>query len=584
MTFLTGELGIFRGDGKLRQNKHEETRMKGFSMLALFFLFLTGILCQSAGKNETADTIFLNGYVWTVEPAQPVAEALAVKDNKILGVGSSSAIKRMIGDATLVIDLKGAFVLPGFTDCHTHFIDGGFSLSSVRLGDVRSREDFRNRIKEKARELGPRAWILNGNWDHQQFDPPQLPSKEWIDDVTPENPVCVNRHDGHMVLVNSLALELAGISKSTDTPEGGEIVRDPLTGEPTGILKDAAMDLVMHHIPEPTLEEKMGAASAALKEANRFGVTSIHDMGYTSSFEVYRKLFEQGQLTARLKLYIPIREIERLTEPNGKFSPAHDFLKIAGLKGFVDGSLGSSTALFFDPYSDDPAKNGILVSDMFPEGNMEEKIREADRSGLQVAVHAIGDKANSIILDIFERIIKASGQRDRRWRIEHAQHLHPGDFERFDRLDIIASVQPYHAIDDGRWAEKKIGKVRARFTYAFRTLLDHGVVIACGSDWPVAPLNPLTGIYAAVTRQTLDGKNPEGWIPEQKISLEEAIKGYTLDAAYAEFSEGMKGSIRQGKLADLVVLDQNLFEIFPQRIMETKVLMTVIDGKIVYKR
>lgn len=558
--------------------------MKGFSVLALAFLFVLGISCQSTVKNEEADTVFLNGFVWTVDSDQPEAEALAVKGNKILSVGSGSEIKKMIGDTTKVIDLKGAFVLPGFTDCHTHFIDGGFSLSSIQLGDVRSKEGFRDRIEAKARELGPNAWILNGNWDHQRFDPPELPSKEWIDDVTPDNPVCVNRLDGHMVLVNSLALRLARISKSTAAPEGGEIARDPRTGEPTGILKDAAMDLVMCHVPEPTFEERMGAATAALKEANRFGVTSIHDMGYVSSFEVYQKLLDQGLLTARLKLYIPIREIERLTGPNKESFPENDFLKIAGLKGFVDGSLGSSTALFFEPYSDDPEKRGIMVSDMFPEGIMEERIMEADRAGLQVAVHAIGDRANHIILDIFEKAMQANGERDRRWRVEHAQHLIPEDFERFGNLGIIASVQPYHAIDDGRWAEKKIGKERARYTYAFRTLLDHGVLIACGSDWTVAPLNPLTGIYAAVTRQTLDGKNPEGWIPEQKISLEEAIKGYTLNAAYTEFSEERKGSIHQGKLADLVVLDQNLFEIPPEKIIETNVLMTMIDGKFVYQK
>jgi predicted amidohydrolase YtcJ len=558
--------------------------MKGFFILAVAFLFVLGISCQSGGREEEADTVFLNGFVWTVDPDQPEAEALAVKDGKILSVGSGSEIKKMIGDTTGVIDLKGAFVLPGFTDCHTHFIDGGFSLSRVRLGEARSREEFVSLIEDKARELGPNEWILDGNWDHQRFDPPELPTKDWIDGVTPENPVYVNRLDGHMVLVNSLALELAEISKDTAEPEGGEIVRDPSTGEPTGILKDAAMDLVSRHVPEPSFEEKLQAAAAALKEANRFGVTSVHDMGYASSFEVYRKLLEEGRLTARIKLYIPIREIERLTGPEKGSFPGDDFLKITGLKGFADGSLGSSTALFFDPYTDDPEKRGILASDMFPEGIMEERIMKADRAGLQVAVHAIGDRANHIILDIFERVMQANGERDRRWRIEHAQHLVPQDIERFGRLGIIASVQPYHAIDDGRWAEQKIGKERVRFTYPFRSLSDHGAVIACGSDWTVAPLDPLTGIYAAVTRRTLDGKNPEGWVPEQKISLEEAIKGYTLNAAYVEFSKSLKGSIEGGKLADLVVLDRNLFEIPPETIREAKVLMTVMNGKIVFEK
>jgi len=557
--------------------------MKGFSIVFVAFLFVLGFSCHSTSKNEMADLVFLNGVMWTVNPNQPWAEALAIKGNKILKVGSASEMEIIIGDATKVINLDGAFVLPGFTDCHTHFIDGGFSLSNVQLREAATKDEFVVRIEDKARELGKGIWILNGNWDHQRFDPPELPRKEWIDPVTPDNPVCVNRHDGHMVLANSVALKLAGISKDTPEPEGGEILKDPQTGEPTGILKDAAMDLVMRHIPEPTLEEKMTATEAALKYANSFGVTSIHDMAYTSNFEVYQELLNQNKLSARLKVYIPIAAIDLLTGPEKNAFPSSDFLKIAGLKGFVDGSLGSSTALFFDPYSDDLSKRGLLVPDMFPEGIMKERLLAADRAGLQVAIHAIGDEANHIILDIFEEVMKNNGQRDRRWRIEHAQHLIPGDFERFGKLRVIASVQPYHAIDDGRWAERKIGEERARHTYAFQSLLESGSVLACGSDWTVAPINPLTGIYAAVTRQTLDGDDPGGWFPEQKISLEEAIKGYTLNAAFTEFAEYLKGSLEEGKLADVVILDQNLFEISPERILDTRVIMTVLDGKIIYK-
>lgn len=530
-----------------------------------------------------ADIVFLNGVVWTVNPNQPKAEALAIKGNRILKVGSSSEMERVTGDSTKVINLEGAFVLPGFTDSHTHFLDGGFSLSNVQLREAKTPDDFVSRIEDKARELEEGAWILNGNWDHQQFDPPELPKKEWIDPVTPNNPVCVNRHDGHMVLVNSVALKIAGISKDTPVPDGGEILRDPRTGEPTGILKDAAMDLVTEHIPEPTLEEKMGAIEVALKHANSFGVTSIHDMSYTSNFEVYRELLDQKKLTARLYVYIPISAIDLLTGPEKRAFPRSDFLKIAGLKGFVDGSLGSSTALFFDPYSDDPSKRGLLVADMFPEGIMEKRLMAADQAGLQVAVHAIGDEANHIILDLFEKVMEKNEKRDRRWRIEHAQHLIPEDFERFRKLRVIASVQPYHAIDDGRWAEQKIGRERSRHTYAFRSLLESGAVLACGSDWTVAPINPLTGIYAAVTRRTLDGNNPDGWFPEQKIAMEEAIKGYTLNAAFTEFAEHLKGSLEEGKLADVVILDQNLFEISPEKILDTKVVMTVLDGEIVYK-
>ncbi len=558
--------------------------MKGFPIFVLALFFMLGVSCQTDSKREIADVVLLNGFIWTVNPDNPRAEAVALRGEKILKVGSTSEIEGMVQDKTKVIDLKGAFVLPGFTDCHTHLLDGGFSLSSVQLREAQAKEDFVARIEQKAKELEKGEWILNGNWDHQQFDPPELPRKEWIDAVTPDNPVCVNRLDGHMALVNSLALKLAGITKDAPAPAGGEIIKDPQTGEPTGILKDAAMDLVTSQIPEPTLKERMRAAELALKHANEVGVTSIHDMAYASSFEVYQRLLKQNMLSARLYVYIPISEIKLLTGLKLVSPFGDDFLKIAGLKGFVDGSLGSSTALFFDPYTDDPIKRGLLVSDMFPEGIMEERLMEADRAGLQVAIHAIGDKANHMILDIFERVMSTNEDRDRRWRIEHAQHLLPDDVGRMGRLRIIASVQPYHAVDDGRWAEKKIGKERARHTYAFRSLLDGRVTLTCGSDWPVAPLNPLTGIGAAVTRQTLDGKNPDGWIPDQKITLEEAIKGYTMSASFTEFAEKRKGSVEEGKLADLIVLSQNLFDIPPEKIVETLVLMTIFNGKVIYER
>jgi len=558
--------------------------MKELQPIILFFIFSFAISCGVPSKKDVADLVFLNSSVWTVNPDQPWAEAVAVEGERILEVGVSKEIKRFIGEKTEVIDLKGAFLLPGFIDSHTHFLDGGFSLSCIQLREAKSREEFIARLEEKAKEMKEGDWILNGDWDHQQFDPPLLPRKEWIDPVTPHNPVCINRHDGHMVLANSLALKMAGITKDTNSPEGGEILKDPQSGEPTGILRDAAIDLVRRHIPEPTLSEKMRAAEKALKHANENGVTSVHDMGYASNFEVYQELLKRKKLSVRIYLYIQIPEVGLLTRLKLKSPFGNDFLRIAGLKGFVDGSLGSSTALFFEPYSDNPSKKGIFHSHMFPEGIMEKRIMMVDEAGLQVAIHAIGDQANHIILDFFERVMAKNPPRERRWRIEHAQHLIPDDIERMGKLHIIASVQPYHAVDDGRWAEKKIGIKRCRTTYAFKSLRKKGVVLACGSDWTVAPLNPLTGIYAAVTRRTLDGKNPEGWIPEQKISIEEAIKGYTINGAYAEFAESKKGSIEKGKLADLVVLDQNLFKIPPAEIKDVQVKMTVLNGKIIHKR
>lgn len=533
---------------------------------------------------EIADMVLLNGKVWTVNPDQPWAEAVAVKGDRILEVHSSKKIKENITTETQVIDLEGDLVLPGFIDSHTHFLDGGFSLLHIHLEDVKNREEFSARIKKKANEIGKGEWILKGNWNQELFDMPELPRKEWIDEVTLDNPVSVNRYDMHMALANSLALRLAGITKETPSPEGGEIHRNPETGEPTGILKDAAMSLVMRHVPEPSFSEKMKAAEAALKHATEAGVTSVHEIGSYSNFEVYQELLREGKLTIRLNVYIPITEIEFLRRIKLKASLKNNFLKIGGLKGFIDGSLGSSTALFFEPYEDDPAKSGLLYSHMFPNGIMEERIMQADEAGLQVAVHAIGDKANNILLNIYERVMSQNRKRDRRWRVEHAQHLLPDDIERIARLGLIVSVQPYHVIEDGQWMEKKIGRKRCQFSYPFQSLLKGGAVLTCSSDWTVAPLNPLVGIYAAVTRQTLDGKNPGGWIPGQKISLEEAVRGFTLNGAYAEFAEKSKGSIEKGKLADLVVLSKNIFTIPPEEIQETEIKMTIFNGEVIYRK
>ncbi len=531
-----------------------------------------------------ADLVLLNGAVWTVNPDQPWAEAVAISGENILAVGSSKAVQKLKGTVTKSIDLQGAFVLPGFIDSHMHFLQGGFSLSSIQLYEVKSREEFIAKTKERADSLEKEAWILNGDWDHQKFDPPLLPNKSWIDSVTRNNPVFINCHDSHMVLVNSAALNMAGITKDTLSPEGGEIVKDSKTGEPTGILKDAAKGLVSKHIPESTFDEKVKSAAAALNHAAQIGLTTIHDMNYEESASALEQLFKDKKLSARIHGYLPISQHEYFSTIKSKIPPNQFYLTIGGLKGFCDGSLGSATALFFEPYADNPLTSGLLAPDMFPDGEMEKRILQADKEGLQLAVHAIGDRANHLILDIFERVIKQNGARDRRWRIEHAQHLLPDDMIRFAELGILASMQPYHAIDDGRWAEKKIGPVRARTTYAFQSLLEKKAVITFGSDWTVAPMNPLLGIYAAVTRNTLDGKNPEGWFPEQKISLEDAIRGYTLNGSYAEFSEEKKGSLEEGKYADIVVLNNNLFDIPQDDIPQTQVLMTIVGGKIVYRR
>lgn len=528
------------------------------------------------------EVILLNGRIWTGNNSQPWAEAVAIEGEKIKAVDSSKVIKKMAGPKTVIYDLKGLLVLPGFIDAHTHFLDGGFSLKRLNLKEVKSREEFISLIAQEAQKLGPGKWITHGNWDHERFTPPELPRKEWIDPVTPQNPVLISRHDGHMALANSLALQIAGLDRHSVSPPGGEIHFDPKTGEPTGILTDAAIDLVARHIPEPSFEEKLEAARLACEHALSYGVTSIHDMGEATNFEVYQELYRRGDLKCRIRLYFPITEIDAFERLRLKSSFGSPWLSIGGLKGFVDGSLGASTALFFEPYSDQPQNYGLFHAQMFPEGIMAERLRRADHLGLQVAIHAIGDRANAIILDMMEKIILESGPKDRRWRIEHAQHLRREDIARFGRLGIVASVQPYHLADDGCWAEKRIGPERAKTTYAFRSLIDNQVVLAAGSDWTVAPLNPLTGIWAAVTRQTLDGRHPQGWIPEEKITVEEAVRAYTINAAYAEFSEKVKGTIEPGKWADLVVLDRDIFHLPPEEILKTKVKMTMIAGQKAY--
>lgn len=531
-----------------------------------------------------ADVVFRNGLVWTGVSGDPRPGAVAVLGDRILRVGDEKAVASLIGPRTRVVDLGGGLLLPGFIDAHTHFLAGGLALRSVRLRDARTPAEFAARIAAKARELGPGAWVLDGEWDHEMFEPPELPRRDWIDALTPENPVCVSRLDGHMVLANGAALRAAGITRQTPVPPGGEIVRDPRTGEPTGILKDTAADLVFRVVPEPAAADKRTAAELALRQAAEHGITSVHEMADAGSLEVYQELLRENRLTSRLAVYIPITEIDAVTRLRLRSPFGGPWLKLAGLKGFVDGSLGSATAFFFEPYDDAPATAGLLHGQMFPEGIMEERVLAADRAGLQVAIHAIGDRANALLLDIYEKAGRVNGPRDRRFRIEHAQHLRPEDIARFGRLGVIASVQPYHLADDGRWAERKIGARRARTTYAFRSFIAGGAVLAGGSDWTVAPLDPILAIQAAVTRATLDGRRPGGWVPEEKLSVGEAVRAFTFGGAYAEFAEAEKGTLEEGKLADLVVLDRDLFRIPPEELGEARVLMTVCGGRIVFER
>jgi Predicted metal-dependent hydrolase with the TIM-barrel fold len=530
----------------------------------------------------TPDTIIINATVRTMDPQRPTAEAIAILGNRIVALGTTSEIQKLAGQNTKVIDAQKRLVLPGFNDAHVHFLSGGFQLSSVDLRDAKTPEEFAERIRAFASKLPAGSWITGGDWDHERWPEAKLPTKELIDRFTPNTPVFVSRLDGHMALANSLALKLGGVTSKTVDPPGGVIVRDA-NGEPTGILKDAAQSFVWNVKTESTFEEKLMAARAASNYAARLGVTSVQDVSAGSDVGVYQTLLDRGDLKTRIYAMTPLPNWERLAKAGIRAHFGGEMLRVGGLKAFSDGSLGSTTALFYDPYKDAPDTRGIPSDEMFPEGAMLERVRGADRAGLQVLVHAIGDRANDLILSIFEQVEKENGPRDRRFRIEHAQHIRPQDIPRFARDKVIASMQPYHAIDDGRWAEKRIGSERAKTTYAFRSLLDSGATLAFGTDWTVAPLNPLLSVYGAVTRRTIDGKNPNGWIPQQKITVDEAVRAYTVGSAYAEFQESVKGTITPGKLADLVILSRDIFSIDPVEIENVKVLMTIVDGRVVYE-
>ena len=545
-----------------------------------------------------ADLVLLHGRIWTGEPyagpgekAQPTrfAEALAAANGRILAVGSDSEIEPYVGSNTKVVDLAGRFAMPGFVDDHVHFVDGSFQLLQVDLKLTPNESDFVRMIGKKAKSLPNGRWIQGGDWDEEAWPDAKLPTRWVIDPVTPNNPVFISRYDGHAALANSIALKLAGVTRDTPNPVGGVIVKDPKSGEPTGVFKDAAQKLIDRVIPNPTDSEFEEATRAGLAEARRVGVTSVEDMAlggstpngsFTGEIHLLRRAETEGWLTCRFYEITPIEEWRKLADAGLGHGMGSDWLHLGAVKGFADGSLGSRTAWFFDPYADDASNHGIPLPMMSPPGKMEAAVRGADAAGIQLAVHAIGDRAIAGMLDIYAREGGAD-PRSHRFRIEHAQHMRPQDFKRFAELGVVASMQPYHAIDDGRWAEKRIGHERARYSYAWRSMLDAGAPLAFGTDWPVAPLNPLLGVYAAVTRATLDGKHPEGWFPEQRLTVDEALRAYTQGSAYAAFAEKDKGTLAVGKLADVIVLSDDLFKIAPEKIRDAKVVMTIVGGRVV---
>jgi predicted amidohydrolase YtcJ len=556
----------------------------------LALLTLAGALgCRARADSPTADLV-VYGRVWTGDSTRPWAQGVAIAGDTILAVGDSSTIARLAGSGTKVLANGKGLVTPGMMDDHVHFLSGGYQLARINLRDASSPAEFIRRIKQQASRTPPGEWITGGDWDHERWPGAPLPERSWIDSVTPNTPVYVNRLDGHMSLANSATLRLAHISRATRDVSGGTIVRDPRTGEPTGVLKDNARDLVERIRPTPTPAQDDSALARAMRWAAAHGVTQVSTVsddpgtlaiqGSWRELAALKRAHQKGTMLTRVSAYVSLEAWRAMADTVRADGPGDKWLRSAGVKGFVDGSLGSATALFYEPYDDAPKTRGLLVT---PEDSLRSWIGGADSAGLQVVVHAIGERANGILLGIYDSVAQAHGQRDRRFRIEHAQHLRPSDIVRLARGGTIASMQPYHAIDDGRWAEKRIGPKRIQTTYAFRSLLDDHAHLAFGSDWTVAPMDPILGIYAAVTRRTLEGKNPNGWVPEQKITLEEALRCYTAGPAYAMFAERDRGKLAPGYLADLTLVDQDLSAIRPENIERASIRGTVVGGKVVYQ-
>jgi predicted amidohydrolase YtcJ len=539
-------------------------------------LMLCGSACRSTSR---ADRVVF-GKIWTGDSLRPLASALAISGDSIVAVGDSATVARLVGPATEVLHAGAGLVTPGFIDDHVHLFAGGSQLASVDLRDAATPAEFARRIKAFAATLPDGEWILGGDWDHELWPGTPLPDRSWIDSVTPRHPVFVNRLDGHMALANSLALKAAGLDRNTKPIPGGAIVRRA-DGELTGVLKDEAQSPVFAVIPAPSNERRDSALARALRFAASKGFTAISSVS-TDWAEVaaIRRARARGALTLRIANYLNIGLWHEAADSLAAHGGGDEWIRVAGVKGLIDGSLGSTTAYFDAPYTDAPTTSGFLT---MREDSARTWIGAADSAHLQVAIHAIGDRANGLVLDIFDSVARAHGARDRRFRIEHAQHLRPRDISRFAALGVIPSMQPYHAADDGRWAEKRIGPERIKTTYAFRSLLDAGARLVFGSDWTVAPLDAIQGIKAAVTRQTIDGKNPLGWVPEQKITVAEALRAYTASNAYAMFWDHAIGTLRLGMKADLVILDRDLLTIPPETIDQTAVVTTIVGGKVVYR-
>jgi predicted amidohydrolase YtcJ len=581
----------------------------------------------TAQSSAPPDLVLVNGRVYTVDAARPWAEAIAVAGDRLTAVGTTAEIRALARPSTRVIDLKGAFALPGFNDSHVHIDQTGALLTGVNLLDVHEPRAFVDRVQAAAGRLPDNSWITRGDWGaYEQWAAgssgaagsagaaggPFTPSRDLIDAVTPRHPVLLNRFDRTMFLANSRALELADVTAATPTPDGGEIVKDA-AGRPTGILKGTAVDLVRRVIPPVPFEQRLVQVRAVLREAREGGVTTMQDLTSGPQLLAYQELARRGELTARIMLRPTLDNVPHAAALGVSRGFGNDWLKYVGYKGWVDGIMGNSSAMFFRPYDHDSANKGWLRDIMFPEGqngagdsmkesqhytqfpagNMEKLVAASIDTGLPPHIHAIGDKGVRIILDIYERVLnqRRMAGTDHRWRVIHAQVVHPDDFMRFGGLKLVAEVNPYHVSDDMRWMEERIGHERSKGAYAFRKLKESGAVLVFGSDSPGTNaaryyLSPVYGLYAAVSRQTLNGEPRDGWFPDQRLSVEEAIEAYTRAPAWASFEENLKGTLTPGKLADVAVFDRNLIDVGkanPAELLKARVLYTVVGGRVVHE-
>jgi predicted amidohydrolase YtcJ len=548
-----------------------------------------GVASQAASDVPAADLVICNANILTIDKDRPRAQAIAFKGEIILAVGTNEGVARYVKEGTTeVIDARGRLVIPGFNDAHIHFdlVDPDY----IELRYTTDPAVITRKVQEAVTRAQPGELIRGGHWEHEMFRNRQWPTKELIDPVAPDNPVVLSRADGHSVLVNSYVIRRSGITKETPDPFGGEIQRDPVTGEPTGIFKETAVSLLRDEgvpVQRTAVEQEQRRRrgwEAASAMARRHGVTSIQ-VPSNHGLEVYQDLKDQGKLTLRVTLGGTLtageKELNRYARLREKYPRDGNWIRFGYLKGFADGTLGSGTALFFEPYVDVPQTKGLA---QMPYAELEKLVVQADKAGFQLGIHAIGDEGNHWVLNAYEKAQQVNGRRDSRHRIEHAQVLDARDMPRFAALGVIASMQPTHCITDKRFAEKRIGTARCQGAYAWRSLLNAKAAVAFGTDYPVEPINPLEGLYAAVTRKDRAGEPGDGWFPEQKLRLEEAIRLYTLDSAYAEFTEDRKGMLKEGYLGDAVIFHEDLFALPPEKLMSARVDYTIVGGKVVYRR